>query len=64
MTAFTRAGGAAAIDGEILAWRDGRALPFSVLQQRIARKKMTEEVTAAVPVTSWRTTLCIGMDGC
>ena len=51
VTAFTRAGGAAAIDGEILAWRDGRALPFSVLQQRIARRKATEQVTAAVPVT-------------
>jgi DNA ligase-1 len=50
-TAFKQASGSAVIDGEILAWRNGRALPFSMLQQRIARKKMTEDVTSAVPVT-------------
>ncbi len=27
------------IDGEIMAWRDGQPLPFSVLQTRIGRKK-------------------------
>ena len=36
---FTSIEGGAVIDGEILAWREGRALPFTVLQQRIARKK-------------------------
>jgi DNA ligase-1 len=51
VSAFKQASGSAVIDGEILAWRDGRALPFSVLQQRIARKKMTDDVTSAVPVT-------------
>jgi DNA ligase 1 len=42
--------GSAVIDGEILAWRGGRALPFTVLQQRIARKKMTDEAAREVPV--------------
>lgn len=39
-----------AIDGEILAWRDGRALSFNVLQQRIARKKVTPEILSEIPV--------------
>jgi DNA ligase-1 len=30
--------GALALDGEIVAWQDGRALHFNVLQQRLARK--------------------------
>lgn len=38
------------LDGEILAWRDGRALAFSVLQQRIARKQVSARTMAAVPV--------------
>ena len=41
---------AAVVDGEILAWRDGRALPFAVLQQRIARKKLTPDLVASIPV--------------
>lgn len=39
------------LDGELLAWRDGRALPFNVLQQRLARKKVDERLRAEVPVT-------------
>jgi DNA ligase 1 len=38
------------LDGEILAWRDGRALPFSDLQQRLGRKKVSDEVQRRVPV--------------
>jgi len=38
------------LDGEILAWRDGRALAFSVLQQRIARKQVSAKTMAEVPV--------------
>jgi DNA ligase 1 len=38
------------LDGEILAWRDGRPLPFAVLQRRIGRKKLTEKVLAEAPV--------------
>ncbi len=44
------------LDGELLAWTSpsedepGRALPFSSLQPRIGRKKVTEEMRAATPV--------------
>jgi DNA ligase-1 len=37
------------LDGEILAWKDGRPLPFSMLQRRIGRKKLTEKVLAEAP---------------
>ena len=47
---FARFPSDAVIDGEILAWRDGRALPFAVLQQRIARKKLTPDLVASIPV--------------
>ena len=38
------------LDGEILAWKDGAALPFLQLQSRLGRKKPTAEVLAEVPV--------------
>lgn len=38
------------IDGEVLAWRDGRALSFQMLQQRIARKTVTAKMLAELPV--------------
>ncbi|MBC8167977.1 MAG: cisplatin damage response ATP-dependent DNA ligase [Bryobacteraceae bacterium] len=38
------------LDGEILAWQNGRALSFNVLQQRIARKKLTSATIEDVPV--------------
>jgi len=37
------------LDGEILAWRDGRAIPFTRLQQRL-RRKDPAELMAEVPV--------------
>lgn len=37
------------LDGEILAWRDGRPLPFAELQKRIGRKKLTERILAETP---------------
>ncbi len=47
----------AILDGEILAWNPGagedgagRALPFSVLQQRIGRKRVTREMRESTPV--------------
>jgi len=45
----------AILDGEILAWSYseegvGRALPFSVLQQRLGRKKVSGELMRRVPV--------------
>ena len=38
------------LDGEILAWRDGAALPFLQLQSRLGRKKPPASVLADVPV--------------
>lgn len=38
------------IDGEILAWRDGRPLPFAVMQQRIGRKVLGKKILAEAPV--------------
>jgi DNA ligase-1 len=42
------------LDGEIVAWsylsEDGRALPFSALQQRLGRKKVSAEMMKRVPV--------------
>lgn len=38
------------LDGEILAWRGERALPFAVLQPRIARKKVAAELIEQAPV--------------
>jgi DNA ligase 1 len=48
----------AILDGEIVAWsrltadagEAGRALPFSALQQRLGRKKVSEELMLQVPV--------------
>jgi DNA ligase-1 len=38
------------LDGEILAWRDGNPLPFSVLQKRIGRKKLGPKILADAPI--------------
>ena len=38
------------LDGEIVAWRNGRALPFSELQKRLGRKTITEKIMREVPV--------------
>ena len=38
------------LDGEILAWRDAQALPFSQLQQRLGRKRVSESLMLDVPV--------------
>jgi DNA ligase-1 len=48
--AFEPLPGNGLIDGEILAWRDGRALNFNVLQQRLARKNVRATLMAEVPV--------------
>ena len=42
--------GTAVLDGEILGWRDGRALSFTLFQQRLARKEPTPALCAEVPV--------------
>jgi DNA ligase 1 len=38
------------LDGEVLAFREGRPLPFSELQQRIGRQKQVAQMVRAVPV--------------
>ena len=37
------------LDGELLAWRDGRPLPFSELQRRIGRKTVGKKLLTDVP---------------
>jgi DNA ligase-1 len=39
-----------ALDGEILAWKDGAVLPFASLQKRIGRKQLGKKVLAEAPV--------------
>jgi DNA ligase-1 len=38
------------IDGELMPWKDGRALPFSQLQRRIGRKTLGAKLLEEVPV--------------
>ncbi|MCU0492047.1 MAG: ATP-dependent DNA ligase [Chloroflexaceae bacterium] len=38
------------IDGEILPWQNGAALPFAQLQRRIGRKQLTKKILSEVPV--------------
>ncbi|NUQ01335.1 MAG: ATP-dependent DNA ligase [Armatimonadetes bacterium] len=37
------------LDGEVLAWRDQRPLPFAVLQRRIGRQKLSAAILAEAP---------------
>jgi DNA ligase-1 len=48
--AATRLPDGTVLDGEVLAFRDGRPLPFSALQQRIGRQKLVAQMVRAVPV--------------
>ncbi|HZS54730.1 MAG TPA: ATP-dependent DNA ligase, partial [Bryobacteraceae bacterium] len=47
---FAKLPGNGLIDGEILAWREGRALSFNMLQQRLARKKVRATLLVELPV--------------
>ena len=38
------------LDGELLAWLDGRPAPFALLQQRLGRKKLSAALLARIPV--------------
>jgi len=38
------------LDGEVLAFRDGRPMPFSALQQRIGRQRQVAQIMQTVPV--------------
>lgn len=48
--AFAKLKGRAIADGELLAWRDGRALNFNQLQNRLARKRVKATLLQEVPV--------------
>jgi DNA ligase-1 len=48
--AATRLPDGTVLDGEVLAFRDDRPLPFSHLQQRIGRQKQVAQMSRAVPV--------------
>lgn len=48
--AMSKVTGSAVLDGEVLAWRDDRALAFTVLQQRLARKRVTREMQESIPI--------------
>jgi DNA ligase 1 len=50
--AFARVDEPLVLDGEILAWSrvEDRALPFSSLQARLGRKRVTTEMRASIPV--------------
>lgn len=39
------------LDGEIIGWRDGRALPFTELQQRLGRKQIDLFTSTDIPVS-------------
>jgi len=52
-TALSGLPGEVVLDGEIVAWSvtdGGRALPFSMLQQRLGRKKVSAKIMHEVPV--------------
>jgi DNA ligase-1 len=38
------------LDGEILAWRDGKPLPFAILQRRLGRKTVNANLLREAPV--------------
>ena len=38
------------LDGELLAWRQGRPAPFGLLQQRLGRKRLSASLLQQVPV--------------
>lgn len=50
VNAFKPVSGSGVVDGEIVAWRDGRVLNFNRLQQRIARKQVRASVMQDVSV--------------
>ena len=50
VAAATRLPDGTVVDGEILAFKDERPMPFSALQQRIGRQKQVAQLVRAVPV--------------
>lgn len=50
MEEFRGRAGSGVLDGEVVGWRDGRTLPFALLQRRLSRKRVPEAVRQEVPV--------------
>jgi len=50
VAAATRLPDGTVLDGEVLAFRDERPMPFSALQQRIGRQKQVAQLARTVPV--------------
>ncbi|MCX6611019.1 MAG: cisplatin damage response ATP-dependent DNA ligase [Acidobacteria bacterium] len=50
VSAFSKLNGSGVVDGEVLAWQNDRALNFTVLQKRLARKKVSERLIEELPV--------------
>jgi DNA ligase-1 len=46
---FSQLAGSGLIDGEVLGWREDRALNFNLLQQRLARKRVRATLLLEVP---------------
>ena len=46
----SRAPDGTVLDGEIVAWLDGRVQPFARLQQRLGRKTLSAKLLADIPV--------------
>src|SRR6266481_5187129 len=51
------------LDGEIIGWRDGRAIPFTELQQRLGRKQIDLFTSSQLPVSFVAFDLLL-LDGC
>jgi len=51
VAAFATLPGNGLIDGEILAWLDGRALNFNVLQRRLAKKSVRASLVEEIPTS-------------
>ena len=47
---LTTVNGVLILDGEVLPYQDGRPLPFTLLQQRLRRKRLTPKLLAEIPV--------------
>jgi DNA ligase-1 len=51
LTSIRKIPGDFILDGEIIGWRDGRAIPFTELQQRLGRKQIDLFTTTLVPAS-------------
>jgi ATP-dependent DNA ligase len=61
-SALAKLSGSFLLDGEVLAWRDGRPDSFFKLQRRLGRKAPAEEVLAEIPV-AFVAYDCLARDG-